>query len=589
MKFKRISALILSVIMLFAAAGCGGKTANKGEILTAINPNNTNRFYYSVIYPSDSSDEVESAAKKIRTELKAAFDVYVEANKDEKVEADSNNPEILIGNTDRQETAEALEILKANRGNYYLDFIIKVINNKIVIFAENDSMLVKAIEYFIDTYCKSKEAWEKLNTSTELIYEAPIKEKAHQIAGVPLEKFVIVTPRDCEYIYSREIYKTVDYLYGNQGYMLSVVDERTEPAKNEILVGNLERAESKSVEVSGENAWIIKAVNGKLVIKATDSLSLGAAVEELYNIIEDEEAKNSYLNLQSDYELKGTYEPSDSDYVYTWGDEFNGSSLDKNTWGDYINEPYGMTATSVLGGSTVTKSVENVKLTGDGTVTIFATRNGNDFENGQISTFDRMQYLYGILEIRGKLPVAPGCASYWMNGAEIGYGSMTEYDLLENFGSVNSFAANIHIWSGNGYHNSLDFISSYKKAKEFKFNDALAPNEDLSSDYHIYTMAWDESRVDFAFDGRVFFSYSLEDTEESDVHRLPVYFLTGCSAGGADYGVAATKDSPTYYEHKIDYIRLYQRKDIGKLYLGDQIPKYDGREYYRYFAGQKTN
>ena len=91
MKFKRISALILSVIMLFAAAGCGGKTANKGEILTAINPNNTNRFYYSVIYPSDSSDEVESAAKKIRTELKAAFDVYVEANKDEKVEADSNN------------------------------------------------------------------------------------------------------------------------------------------------------------------------------------------------------------------------------------------------------------------------------------------------------------------------------------------------------------------------------------------------------------------------------------------------------------------------------------------------------------------
>lgn len=89
------------------------KPANKGEILTAINPNNTNRFYYSVIYPSDSSDEVESAAKKIRTELKAAFDVYVEANKDEKVEADSNNPEILIGNTDRQETAEALEILKS--------------------------------------------------------------------------------------------------------------------------------------------------------------------------------------------------------------------------------------------------------------------------------------------------------------------------------------------------------------------------------------------------------------------------------------------------------------------------------------------
>ena len=214
-----------------------------------------------------------------------------------------------------------------------------------------------------------------------------------------------------------------------------------------------------------------------------------------------------------------------------------------------------------------------------------ATRDGADFETSQMSTFDTMQYLYGIIEVRAKLPIEPCSASLWMNGAQVGTGAMTEYDLLENFGYSDKFASNIHNWAGNGYHTSLD-VAAYKKLKQYNFSDALAPEEDLSRDFQIYTMAWDDREIKFAFDGKVFFTYSLDDNENSDIHRLPTYFITSCTWGSPNYGVAVKKDDPTLCQFEIDYVRLYQREDIGELYLRDEIPLYGNREYSRLVWGK---
>lgn len=583
MQTKRIISLILVICLIFSVAGCGTKQS-KAASLTIVSQENDKRFAYTVIRPKDASEEIETLAKKMRTALKGAFDVTVKLTYDQTVEDYDGNLEILIGDTNRAETEQAIETLKGNRASHFLDFIIKVIGDKIVIYSENDAMLQKAVDYFIETYCKDKASWEKLNTSTEIIYEAPIENRPHEIGGVTLEEFTIVTPRDMEYIYGRAISELVEYINSDQGYEIPVVDQRTEASKNEILVGNLDREESKAVTVEGENNYVLKMVNGKLVIKASDSVTLGAAFYKFIELINNAVAEGGYLKLPSDYELKGTYEPSDSEYAYTWGDEFNDGKIDHNYWVDYKNDPYGVSSASVLGGTKTQKTFDLIKEA-DGSAILSATRDGADFETTQMSTFDTMQYLYGIIEVRAKLPIEPGCAGLWMNGAQVGTGAMTEYDLLENFGYSDNFACNIHNWAGASYHTSLD-VAAYKKAKQYTFSDPLAPEEDLSSDYHVYTMAWDDRVVKFAVDGKVFFSYSLDDNENSDIHRLPVYFLASCTWGSANYGVAVTKDDPTYCETKIDYVRLYQRSDIGELYLRDEIPRYNNREYSRLVCGK---
>ena len=87
-------------------------------------------------------------------------------------------------------------------------------------------MLQKAVSYFTESFCSSKKAWQRLNTKTRVIYEAPLISYNHKIAGKPLSSFRFVTPRAMEYIYGKEIQSITNHLSNNQGYDLTVTDER---------------------------------------------------------------------------------------------------------------------------------------------------------------------------------------------------------------------------------------------------------------------------------------------------------------------------------------------------------------------------
>lgn len=583
MNFKKTLSFLMIVLIILSVTGCGSKTQTVSVNLPISSNNNEKLFAYAIIRGKNSSDEVEKLSRQLRSEIKANFSRTVTMSYDETVKDVRDAYEILIGETNRSETSVAKKALESNRKNMDMDFIIKVVDYKIVIYSSNDNMLQKAIEYFAETYCKNDKTWADLHKDTELIYEAPVKYLSHSIAKVNLKKFAFVTPRTMEYVYGRVIEDINEFLNGNQGYQLDVLDERAEKVENEILVGNLDRPESKNVSVGGKQEYILKVVDGKLVIKAFDSASLGAALNYLYNLILDNTDKGTPLELASDYEYTGKFDPTEQDYAYVWGDEFDGRTINNNYWVDYANKPYGNVVGSVLGGSVIEKGRENSKIS-NGSACIYANKKNADFYNGCITTYDTMQYKYGIMEIKAKLPISPGCAAFWMNGAKLSTGAMTEYDLLENFGKVDSFASNIHNWCGSAYHTSLD-VAEYKQKKKYTFSDKFAPSEDMSSDFHIYTMAWDEHKVSFAFDGKTYFSYSLDDNANSDIHRLPVYLILSCGMGSANYGVAATKESTDYCELLVDYVHLYQRSDISALYLRNDIPKYNNRQYIRQVAG----
>lgn len=571
MRLRRYIALVLSVAVLLAAAGCGDRqpvpAGEQGEPLATVNPNNEKRFAYAITYAEDSSQEVKELAKEMRKTLRGTFSSSVTLTTASK---SSGGMEILIGQTGQRETQEAAQRLKDNRQLYYLDFIIKVIGDKIVLYSENDSMLQKAVSYFTETYCTGADAWNQLTTLTEIIYEAPLEAKPHELAGTPLEQFTIVTPRDMEYIYGRAVTELVEYLNQDQGYTLPVQDQRNEPVEHEILIGDLEREESRAVSVSGENAWILRLANGKLVIKAGSSLALWAGIHAFTEEIRRQAAAGAHLSLTDGYELTGVYEPADNEYAYVWGDEFNGNTLDRSKWGDYYNDPIGNTTPSLLGGQFIQKGYENVKLTGDGMATVFTERNGKDFTGGYLCSDDHMQYRYGIMEMRVQLGVKPAHFALWMNGGNIPRGAAAEFDLLENFGETDSFASNIHLWSEGMYHLSLDG-GEYQEAKQYHFSDSLAPEEDLSNSFHVYTLAWDDRKVDFAFDGKVFFSYSLDDHENVDYCRLSTLLLITASMGGTGWASEYEEGDPEYSELKVDYVRLYQRADIGLFYTADQI------------------
>lgn len=586
MRVNKICALLLSVTMLFAVAGCGKKAetgnanANVDTHLTSID-SETGKFAYTIVRPKNTDLTVlDDLAKEVRTTLKAAFNVTVPMKYDTAMKDYDGNLEILIGDTDREESAEALKELKDNRVTSFGDFIVKVTGDKICINAQNDQTIELAVEFFIDTFCKDKENWNLLYDGYKFIYEGKLTGGHSMIVDTALASYKIIHPRDMELIYGNALTELNDYLSKNQGYLLETADDRTEETEYEVLIGNVNRTASKEIKVEGDN-YIIKVVGKKLVIKGGSSLALMQALIDLKQMF-TEAGKSGGLAFDENYEKTGAYSSENKGYAYTWGDEFNASTFNHYWWVDYPDFKYGKTGKSSLGGSLICKATENAYVK-DGCLVMFTDRiNDTDFTRCTVSTFGTMMYRYGLIEIRAKLAEAPASTGLWAFTNQIGYGGMTEYDILENFGKPDNFAANIHRWwTKDTYwgHTSFD-NAKYREQKKYKLSDSV--DKALSDSFHVYSMEWTDREIKFAVDGKPFFSYSLDDDENVDIRRVPAFFLMSTFMGSADYGVPASLDDPKHQETYVDYVRLYQRNDIdSQLFTRDKnnVPRYDGGTY----------
>lgn len=586
MRINRICALLLSVTMLFAAAGCGKKAetgnanANVDAHLISVD-SATGKFAYSIVRPKNTELTVlDDLAKEMRTSLKEAFNVTVPMRYDVAKKDFDGNLEILIGDTDREESADALKELKENRKTSYGDFIVKVNGDKICINAQNDQTIGLAVEFFIDTFCKDSESWNLLYDGYKFIYEGKITGGHSTVGDTALASYTVIHPRDMELIYGNALTELQEYLSESQLYVLKTADDRTDETENEILVGDVNRTASKEVKVEGNN-YIIKVVGKKLVIKGGNSLALMQALIDLKQMFKDA-AKSGGLVFDENYEKTGTYSSENKGYAYTWGDEFNTNSFDHYWWVDYPDFRYGKTHKSCLGGSVICKATENAYVK-DGCLVMYTDRiNDTDFTRCTVSTFGTMMYRYGLIEIRAKLAEAPASTGLWAFTNQIGYGGMTEYDILENFGKPDSFAANLHRWWDKDTdfgHTALD-VATYREKKKYTLSDSV--DKALSDSFHVYSMEWTDREIKFAVDGKPFFTYSLDDDQNVDIRRIPAYFLMSCHMGAADYGVSISLDDPKHQEALVDYVRLYQRNDIdSQLFTREKnnVPRYDNKEY----------
>ncbi|MEE0947056.1 MAG: family 16 glycosylhydrolase [Acutalibacteraceae bacterium] len=587
MNVKKIIALILTVLMVASLAACVGK----GKAVPS-GVNDDGRFIYTVIRSGKQTIPViENAAKNVRAAIKDGFDVGVTISKDTVIEDFDNNYEILVGDTNREESATAKERLLANRDNNAADFIVAVINDKICINATKDEMVEVAANWFIDTFCDDLESWALLTQDYEFIYAPDSKNISNMVNGTNLGLYTLVQPLSTSYIIGMGVDDIIKY-YSNFGYNIKKTTDFEEATEYEILVGDCDREASKAVTVEGDN-YVIKVSGNKLIVKGGSYLSTWRAIVELYNL-----AQKGDINWADGYTINGKYDPNEEGaYTLNWNDEFEGTKVDYNKWSDYRNQAKDQKNASSLGGYIYAYDVydrtlytgsdlKDLVYVSDGSIVFGCQRvNEIDFVETTISTYWTMTYKYGLLEMRGDLPEYPAHASYWVNGAStsnpgtdfgdrFGYQNrtcMTEIDILENFSKDNSYAANVHRWWGEtdadgvftgNAHNSMDgnalYTGNSTNNKKFTFNNEKY-GKNMTDDYHIYSFYWDESRMGFAFDGNLFCDYQYKDNYSVSVHCLMNYFISSCGMGSPSYGATYNKDTDgNYYEHKLDWVRLYQ-------------------------------
>ncbi len=413
----------------------------------------------------------------------------------------------------------------------------------------------------------------------------------------------IVIAKDAHFDVKSAAMRLQQYFHKEAGWEVPIVSDDAQEKPGEILLGRVARPESAKVR---PDTWKISVKNGKLVFDAVHYSTVDLAQRAFTD--------TGKVRVDADFTLKGeTKVPLKwGTYDLVWNDEFDGDALDFDKWTGNANMAMPDVVLSVEPG------VVDVKH-GDLVLTSRILDRSNPqrryVSNYAITTCDTMNYRYGYMEIRAKVPhYGMGeWPSFWYisanselfladyrekHGEDYKREYFTEIDAFEVFNDKYHVISNLHKWyyeqgkdeAGNPiyrYHNgkgepikheALDGIVPNGKgilgSRGYYFTDEEEPNA-----YHTYGFLWTPDEMSFSVDGKFYYTYDMHkdfgaaQSGIAGIDEQPLYVIFNNmlypeSWGNGGYikpGEEGNALFPLLYE--IDYCRLYQLEGEGELYL----------------------
>lgn len=232
--------------------------------------------------------------------------------------------------------------------------------------------------------------------------------------------------------------------------------------------------------------------------------------------------------------------PSLDGWKLIWNDEFTGNHVDTSKWNIASNDFFGYQNTSLPHAQYWTPNALSVANGDLRIVSRAQSIGGYDYTSGAITSENKFSFTYGRVDIRAKLPYGNGLWTvFWLLNVPYtrGYVKKTEatqeIDMMEYLGQSPSKPYFVHHYGTTG-----DEWCVYR-------------GEDLSKNFHVYTLEWSASALDEFVDGvhrcRV----------SSKVPTVPMYLLINTAVGG-DFPVPADSTTPFPQYTDIDYVRVYQ-------------------------------
>ncbi|TYA12291.1 glycoside hydrolase family 16 protein [Paenibacillus faecis] len=302
-----------------------------------------------------------------------------------------------------------------------------------------------------------------------------------------------------------------------------------------------------------------------------------------YTFVGNPDAPRPDENDHGDIPLGTPNDPAIEGMTLVWQDEFDGTRLDAGKWnyelGYYLNDDPGTWGWGNAELQHYTNSPQNVFVQ-DGKLNIRALNEPKSFpqdpnryaqySSGKINTKDHFSLKYGRVDFRAKLPVGNGIwPAFWMLPQDQAYGTWAasgEIDVMEARGRLPGTSSGaIHFggqWPANTYLSG-----------EYHF----PAGQTIASDYHVYSVVWEEDNIKWYVDGKFFFKATRDQWYSSAAPNnpnapfdQPFYLIMNLAIGGNfDGGVTpGPGDIPATLQ--VDYVRVY--KDGGGQNPGEPGP-----------------
>ncbi len=240
-----------------------------------------------------------------------------------------------------------------------------------------------------------------------------------------------------------------------------------------------------------------------------------------------------------------------------WSDEFNVDGVpDEEKWKI-------ITGGDGFGNHELQYYKEDNVVVEDGLLIIEALKedySGREYTSAKLQSINEGNFKYGKVEVKAKLPYGTGTwPAIWMMPTANRYGGWPnsgEIDIMEHVGyDMNNVVGTVH-------------TTTYNHTKGSQKGDSILL-DDVSTEFHIYEMAWLLDKIHFKADGVTYFTFENKyrdcPSEDEWPFNMDFYLILNVAIGG-DWGGAQGIDDEIFPQTmEIDYIRVYQAEEITNL------------------------
>lgn len=257
---------------------------------------------------------------------------------------------------------------------------------------------------------------------------------------------------------------------------------------------------------------------------------------------------------------------SSQNWKLVWSEEFNGTSLNTNTWSYETGNGQGGWGTGQMDYATDRKENVDVK---NGKLIITLREEeyyGADYTSGRILSKNKYSVKYGKIEARIKVAAGRGigCA-FWMLPQSEAYGwwpASGEIDIVET----------------NGHEPYRNFGTLHFKQWEghqFKGHDVIS-EKSLASEMHTYTLIWDENVMKWYLDNKLFNEFYIKEPIDGRRPFNEEFFFIISGGVGSDFSGKKIDNKLLPQTFEVDYIRVY--KPAEEPFITHAMTSNNGKE-----------
>lgn len=252
-------------------------------------------------------------------------------------------------------------------------------------------------------------------------------------------------------------------------------------------------------------------------------------------------------------------------YRLVWAEEFEGAGLpDSNYWntgdtGGVINNEWqdyrkeNLNCTRLEDGKLILTAYKDPHkgVRGWGSKEDYHFK----FSSGEVHSCGKKTFKYGRIDVSAKIPTGRGVwPAIWLMPDKSPYGGWPnggEIDVME------------YVWGDGEKHNTVySTVHTFDIDKNGnKIASGLGHSATLDSEFHLYSLVWEEERLDILFDNQVIFTFRKQGgSYKTWPFDQPFYLIMNIAVGGSWGGTWGVDESIFPKTMEVDYVRYYEKE-----------------------------